>query len=122
VTALLATKGEFPVKTTLAALAALGLAGCNAQGQIDPSAQAAVTATYDSVCVDSPSQPSVISAIRAYIAASGTALNAQQTNVWNAVQSMCQAGVPTTPAAAAVDALITAAAIQRAFPGMKVRM
>lgn len=106
------------IRLTSAALCgALLLAGCNSGGTLDPSTAASVAKTFNAVCVGSPGSPPVLAALAPF--AGG--MNATQTNIYNSVQAMCAAGPPTTPYAAAVDALITAAAINRAFPNLKIR-
>lgn len=101
----------------IGAVFGLGLAGCNSTGTLDPSTAAAVTNTFNAVCVGSPGNPPVISALAPFAGK----MNAAQTNVYQAVQSMCAAGPPTTAYAATVDALITAGAINAAFPNLKIR-
>lgn len=80
-------RGPSPIKVYAPAAfaAAIALGGCNSQSQLDPSTQAGVTSTYNSVCVGSAGQPSVVSAIDAYVAAQATTMNAQQANIWNSI-------------------------------------
>ena len=94
--------------------AGLALAGCNPPSGAAPNAQA--LAAFNTLCVDAPGAPSVVTTLGAL------QMNAGQAKAYATAKQLCSLGAPTTAAGATLDAVVVLLALQQNFPNVKIKV